>query len=63
LEGFFYDGSAEGLAGRLAQLAERPDEILSDRERAYLRAVAKRYAWKRRAAEMDEALEQLVNSS
>jgi glycosyltransferase involved in cell wall biosynthesis len=60
LEGFFYDGSAEGLAGRLAELAVRPDEILSDRQRNYLQGVAERYTWKRRAAEMDEALERVA---
>lgn len=54
-ESFFYDGSASQLAQRLAELA-RASECPSARQKRILASAAKRYAWSRRVAAMDNAL-------
>jgi glycosyltransferase involved in cell wall biosynthesis len=57
---FFYDGSAEELADRLARFAARPDEVLLERHQQALQRAANRYSWQRRALEMDSELECLL---
>ena len=61
---FFYDGGAQALADRLAQLAERLErgELRSGASDRGARAVS-RYAWSARAPAMDDALEAIAPAS
>jgi hypothetical protein len=55
----YYDGSADALAGTLAQVIQRigRSQAVCPDARQY---IADRYAWPVRAAAMDDALERLV---
>jgi glycosyltransferase involved in cell wall biosynthesis len=60
-DAFFYDGSARGLADRLASLAERPSQnALWQGHPDCLGQVARKYFWPTRADELDAALEETV---
>lgn len=60
---FFYDGSPEALAGRLAKLAQCLDAgwLEPEATAGAARRVA-RFAWSRRGPELDRALEEVVTS-
>jgi len=58
---WLYDGTAEGLARRLADLAQRVAEpALPDAPPPLAPDAARRFAWDRLAGEMDQALERIA---
>lgn len=59
-EPFFHDGTASGLASRLAHLAERKQGGPLRSDGLDPRAIASRFGWQRRALGLDEALERVV---
>ena len=60
---FFYDGSSDELANRLAQLAQTTTEVRREPLLESLRASMERYSWPLRAAAMDQQLVQLIASA